>query len=156
MQAHSRLPSVATLPVIALVVGIGVDFALKPLSIQLARQYSSRLNQIERWFALVTECAIRRNSITRVCELKQQIEWGVERSKVRQLDWWKSVQVFGLELVATPAQHFSGRGISDIDKTLWASWVMLDGPLRVFFSGDTGYFDGFKAIGEKYGPSTSR
>lgn len=82
----------------------------------------------------------------------QLIEWGVERSKVRQLDWWQSVQVFGLELVATPSQHFSGRGIGDVDKTLWASWVMLDGPLRVFFSGDTGYFEGFKAIGEKYGP----
>jgi len=24
--------------------------------------------------------------------------------------------------------------------------------VRVFFSGDTGYFDGFKAIGERFGP----
>ena len=29
---------------------------------------------------------------------------------------------------------------------------MIDGARRIFFSGDTGYFDGFKRIGEQYGP----
>jgi L-ascorbate metabolism protein UlaG (beta-lactamase superfamily) len=51
-----------------------------------------------------------------------------------------------------PGQHFSGRGLGDSDRSLWASWVIQDGDFRIFFSGDTGYFDGFKAIGEKYGP----
>jgi L-ascorbate metabolism protein UlaG (beta-lactamase superfamily) len=60
--------------------------------------------------------------------------------------------VAGVELVATPAQHFSGRTLSDGNKTLWASWAMLGKEIRVFFSGDTGYFDGFKQIGEKFGP----
>jgi transposase len=36
--------------------------------------YSSWLNQVERWFALITERAIRRNSFTSVRQLKQQIE----------------------------------------------------------------------------------
>lgn len=80
------------------------------------------------------------------------IAWGVPPHKVQQLDWWQSAQVDGLRLVATPAQHFSGRGLRDSDATLWASWVMIDGDLRVFFSGDSGYFDGFKAIGERLGP----
>ncbi|MDH1128670.1 MBL fold metallo-hydrolase [Stenotrophomonas maltophilia] len=57
-----------------------------------------------------------------------------------------------LRLTATPGQHFSGRGLGDSDRSLWASWVIQDGDFRIFFSGDTGYFDGFKAIGEKYGP----
>jgi L-ascorbate metabolism protein UlaG (beta-lactamase superfamily) len=30
--------------------------------------------------------------------------------------------------------------------------VIVDDDLRVFFSGDTGYFDGFKTIGERFGP----
>jgi L-ascorbate metabolism protein UlaG (beta-lactamase superfamily) len=47
-----------------------------------------------------------------------------------------------------PGQHFSGRGLGDSDRSLWASWVIQDGDFRIFFSGDTGYFDGFKAIGE--------
>ncbi|MFC3110792.1 MBL fold metallo-hydrolase [Undibacterium arcticum] len=80
------------------------------------------------------------------------IKWGVPAAKVQQLDWWQSTSIAGLQLVATPSQHFSGRGLFDGNQTLWASWVIQDGDMRVFFSGDTGYFDGFKAIGEKYGP----
>lgn len=78
--------------------------------------------------------------------------WGVDKAKVRQLDWWESTDVDGLRFTATPAQHFSGRGMFDGDRTLWASWVIADDGLRVFFSGDTGYFDGFKTIGERLGP----
>ena len=80
------------------------------------------------------------------------IEWGVDAAKVQQLDWWDSTAVGGLRFVATPAQHFSGRSLTDGNKTLWASWVILDDDLRLFFSGDTGYFEGFKQIGDKYGP----
>ncbi|GLQ98069.1 MBL fold metallo-hydrolase [Dyella mobilis] len=80
------------------------------------------------------------------------IEWGVDASKVRQFDWWQGAEVDGLQLTATPAQHFSGRTPFDGNQTLWASWVIVDDDLRVFFSGDTGYFDGFKAIGERLGP----
>jgi L-ascorbate metabolism protein UlaG (beta-lactamase superfamily) len=78
--------------------------------------------------------------------------WGVPAAKVRQLDWWDSTTVAGLELVATPAQHFSGRGLFDQNTTLWASWVINAPGLRLFFSGDGGYFDGFRQIGERYGP----
>ncbi|CAG9258673.1 Outer membrane protein romA [Burkholderia diffusa] len=80
------------------------------------------------------------------------IEWGIDAKKVRQLDWWQSVEVDGLTLTATPAQHFSGRSLFDGNSTLWASWVIVDDDLRVFFSGDTGYFDGFRTIGERLGP----
>jgi len=80
------------------------------------------------------------------------VDWGVPEDKVSQFDWWQGTTIAGLQLTATPAQHFSGRSLSDRDSTLWASWVLVDDDLRVFFSGDTGYFDGFKAIGERFGP----
>ena len=80
------------------------------------------------------------------------IEWGIESSKVRQFDWWESIDIDGLSFTATPAQHFSGRSLFDGNSTLWASWVIVDDDLRVFFSGDTGYFDGFRTIGERLGP----
>ncbi|MBW2177846.1 MAG: hydrolase, partial [Deltaproteobacteria bacterium] len=57
-----------------------------------------------------------------------------------------------LTIVATPAQHFSGRGLTDRNKTLWSSWVVMTPLHRLFFSGDSGYFDGFKKIGKIYGP----
>jgi L-ascorbate metabolism protein UlaG (beta-lactamase superfamily) len=80
------------------------------------------------------------------------IEWGIDASKVRQFDWWQGAEIDGLAFTATPAQHFSGRSFFDGNSTLWASWVIVDDGLRVFFSGDTGYFGGFKTIGERLGP----
>ncbi|QGZ40612.1 L-ascorbate metabolism protein UlaG (beta-lactamase superfamily) [Pseudoduganella flava] len=79
-------------------------------------------------------------------------KWGVPSEKIRQLDWWRSVKLGGVELTCTPAQHFSGRGLSDGNSTLWCSWVIDSGERRVFFSGDSGYFRGFKAIGDRFGP----
>jgi L-ascorbate metabolism protein UlaG (beta-lactamase superfamily) len=80
------------------------------------------------------------------------IEWGIDAAKVRQLDWWQSAEVAGMRFTATPAQHFSGRSLFDGNSTLWASWVIADDDLRIFFSGDTGYFDGFREIGKRLGP----
>lgn len=79
------------------------------------------------------------------------LDWGVPAGKIRQLDWWQSTSVDGLCLTATPAQHFSGRGVRDGNRTLWCSWVIEDEKLRIFFSGDTGYFDGFAEIGRRFG-----
>jgi len=80
------------------------------------------------------------------------VSWGVPAAKVQQLGWWQSASAGSLKLTATPAQHFSGRTLWDSNKTLWASWVIESGNLKVFFSGDTGYFKGFKEIGERFGP----
>lgn len=80
------------------------------------------------------------------------VDWGVAKNKVRQFDWWQGTEVDGVRFVATPAQHFSGRGLRDGNRTLWASWVIDDGERRVFFSGDGGYFNGFAEIGRRFGP----
>ena len=80
------------------------------------------------------------------------VDWGVPSAKVRQLDWWQETEVSGVRIVATPAQHFSGRGLFDRNRTQWASWVIQAPGHSMFFSGDTCYFDGFKKIGAKYGP----
>ncbi|MTI31337.1 MBL fold metallo-hydrolase [Cytophagales bacterium RKSG123] len=78
--------------------------------------------------------------------------WGVDPSKITELDWWEESMHKHIKLVATPARHFSGRGLTDGNQTLWASWVIQGRGDKIFFGGDGGYFEGFKEIGEKYGP----
>jgi L-ascorbate metabolism protein UlaG (beta-lactamase superfamily) len=80
------------------------------------------------------------------------IEWGVPAAKVHELNWWQGIQLHGVDLIAAPSQHFSGRGLLDGNRTLWASWVIRSATRSVFFSGDTGYHSGFKLIGERFGP----
>ena len=44
-------------------------------------------------------------------------DWGVPRDKIVELDWWQEYMVDQhLMLAATPAQHFSGRGLTDRNK----------------------------------------
>jgi L-ascorbate metabolism protein UlaG (beta-lactamase superfamily) len=78
--------------------------------------------------------------------------WGVESNKISEHDWWDEINADGIRLVCTPSQHFSGRSTDDGASTLWASWVIQGKKKKIFFSGDSGCFPGFKAIGEKYGP----
>ncbi len=52
------------------------------------------------------------------------LDWGVDKQKITELDWWDTIKLDGIELVATPSQHFSGRGLFDRNQTLWASWVI--------------------------------
>ncbi|MDE2271884.1 MAG: MBL fold metallo-hydrolase [Xanthomonadaceae bacterium] len=78
--------------------------------------------------------------------------WGIARERVHQFDWWQGIEVEGVRFTATPAQHFSGRTLRDGNRTLWCSWTIDDGERRVFFSGDSGYFDGFAEIGRRFGP----
>ncbi len=78
--------------------------------------------------------------------------WGVSESKITEMDWWQETQFGNLKFVCTPAQHFSGRGLNNAQSTLWSSWVITSENENIFFSGDSGYADHFKEIGEKYGP----
>ncbi|MFF8474109.1 MBL fold metallo-hydrolase [Streptomyces sp. NPDC015414] len=78
--------------------------------------------------------------------------WGVPADRLRELDWHESTEVGGLTLTATPARHFCGRGLRNTQHTLWASWSVAGGEHRVYHSGDTGYFDGFREIGAAHGP----
>ncbi|MET9130390.1 MBL fold metallo-hydrolase [Streptomyces antibioticus] len=78
--------------------------------------------------------------------------WGVSADRLRELDWHEATEVGGLTLTATPARHFCGRGLRNTQHTLWASWAVEGERHRIYHSGDTGYFDGFKEIGADHGP----
>jgi L-ascorbate metabolism protein UlaG (beta-lactamase superfamily) len=79
-------------------------------------------------------------------------EWGVPHAGVTELDWWDSLEIGAITLAATPARHFSGRGIRGLDRTLWAGWVFTGPTHRVYYSGDTAMQHEFAEIGTKLGP----
>lgn len=79
-------------------------------------------------------------------------EWGVNSSKIIELDWLESYSWGPLKFYATPAIHYASRVLFDSNQRLWCSWAIVGKEKRVFISGDSGYFDGFKKIGERLGP----
>ncbi|HVS92649.1 MAG TPA: MBL fold metallo-hydrolase [Mucilaginibacter sp.] len=80
-------------------------------------------------------------------------KWGVNPNFITEMDWSDSVMVGdNLVITATPARHFSGRGILNRNETLWSSFVIKGPKHNIFFGADSGWFGGFKDIGDTFGP----
>jgi L-ascorbate metabolism protein UlaG (beta-lactamase superfamily) len=77
--------------------------------------------------------------------------WGVPAARIREYEWWQEQALRGVRIVSTPTRHYSGRGLNR-NGTLWTSWSVIGARHRFYVSGDTGYADHFRAIGEKLGP----
>ena len=75
--------------------------------------------------------------------------------EVRSLRWWGCTKVAGLEVTFTPAKHWGARMFSDTHR-MFGGFVLCDETgHRVYHSGDTAYFDGFKEIGSKLHPQVA-
>lgn len=59
---------------------------------------------------------------------------------VRELSWWESTMIKEATITAAPARHILSKSSSYI----------VEGSGTVFFTGDTGLFDGFKEIGQRF------
>jgi len=78
--------------------------------------------------------------------------WGYDGAMIAELDWWEGARVMGdVQITATPARHFSGRGLKR-GRTLWSSFVLDFGGKRFFIGGDSGYGAHFAEIGKRFGP----
>ena len=76
--------------------------------------------------------------------------WGAR--DIHELDWWQETVVHGLHVTATPARHFSARGLGDRNRSLWCGFALaLDGK-RAWFAGDSAYHPEFGEIGARCGP----
>ena len=78
----------------------------------------------------------------------------LEIVSVVELDWWQSHTVAGpagpVELVLTPVQHWSGRGLTDRMQTLWGGFAEFAPDLHLYFTGDTAYSKDFADIRERF------
>ena len=73
-------------------------------------------------------------------------------SRVIELDWWQDWRLDDLTLTALPAIHFSGRGLFDRNRTLWASFGIASPDKNVWFGGDTALGPVFDEVGQRAGP----
>jgi len=72
--------------------------------------------------------------------------------RVLEMDWWQQEEVAGMRVTFVPAEHWSRRGLNDVNTSWWGGYVLEGGGVRVYHSGDTAWFDGFQRIGERCGP----
>jgi L-ascorbate metabolism protein UlaG (beta-lactamase superfamily) len=80
------------------------------------------------------------------------VRWGIPDELITEFDWWDQ-QTFGEMVIHyTPTRHFSGRGLTDRMKSLWGGWVFHLPEEKIWFSGDGGYGQHFKEIGQRLGP----
>lgn len=77
--------------------------------------------------------------------------WDIADEKILEMDWWQDTLVNETRITATPARHFSGRLFSR-NNTLWNSYVIEYEEHKLYFAGDSGFFEKYEEIGQKHGP----
>ena len=75
---------------------------------------------------------------------------GLGITNVKEMDWWDSVTVKGVEFHFTPVQHWSARGLGDRSETLWGGWAVFGPATHWYFSGDTGYSQDFQDVVKRF------
>ncbi|MDN3015412.1 MBL fold metallo-hydrolase [Paenibacillus sp. BSR1-1] len=70
--------------------------------------------------------------------------------RVTELNWWENVKHAGLTFHFVPAQHWTRRTATDMNTSHWGGWIIQNQSETFYFVGDTGYFTGFKEIGDRF------
>jgi len=82
--------------------------------------------------------------------LKKYVE-SLHNGVVRELDWWESITLeSGTQIVCLPAQHWSRRIGQGVNRTLWASYLLITSGTTIYFGADSGYFKGYREIGRRF------
>jgi N-acyl-phosphatidylethanolamine-hydrolysing phospholipase D len=78
--------------------------------------------------------------------------WMAQRGihNVVELAWWQQRRVGAVQVVLTPAQHWSGRSLTDRMDTLWGGYAVLAPDQHLFFAGDTAYSPDFADIRQHF------
>lgn len=70
---------------------------------------------------------------------------------VLSMRWWTSRRLRQVEVTMTPAQHWGARMLRDSHRG-FGGYFLRNGAHSVYHSGDSGYFPGFREIGERVAP----
>lgn len=77
-------------------------------------------------------------------------------TRVVESTWWEKHEIntpdSSITFTFLPAYHWSGRTFFDNNKSLWGSWMIEIPGYRIYFGGDTAYWDHFKDIALHFYP----
>ncbi|MBD2770526.1 MBL fold metallo-hydrolase [Hymenobacter sp. BT664] len=74
---------------------------------------------------------------------------------VQEAGWWQQYDLgpgAPLEIIYLPAAHWHRRGLADVNRVLWGSFLIRAVDKLIYFAGDTAYGDHFEAIENRFGP----
>jgi len=69
--------------------------------------------------------------------------------EVHELNWWQDVSINNIKYTFLPAQHWTMRLGEKRNGSLWGGY-MIEASKTIYFSGDTGYFVGFREFGKRF------
>ncbi len=81
---------------------------------------------------------------------KDMLNAKIAEEKITELDWGSHLEISEeIKITATPARHFSGRGLKR-NTSLWSSYILELFGYKIFIGGDSGYGKHFKEIGNAF------
>ncbi len=69
---------------------------------------------------------------------------------VQEFTWWEKFEHKQIKLHFLPAIHWSNRGLFDINKYLWGSWMIQTDHSNIYFAGDSAYAEHYKQIASQF------
>lgn len=77
----------------------------------------------------------------------------LESISKQEAGWYQEYKLSSdIRIIFLPARHWSRRGLSDHNKSLWGSFLIITNDTKIFFAGDTAYDpDMFKDINSIFG-----
>lgn len=89
--------------------------------------------------------------------LGRNVQKLMKSKKVYELPWWGHMSIGSVTFNFVPAQHWTKRTLSDTNTSHWGGWVIQQESTAgehashsIYFAGDSGYFQGFRDIGERF------
>jgi L-ascorbate metabolism protein UlaG (beta-lactamase superfamily) len=74
---------------------------------------------------------------------------------VQEAGWWQQYDLgpdAPVEIFYLPASHWSRRGLFDLNRILWGSFLIKTADRLIYFAGDSSYGDHFEQIEHTFGP----
>lgn len=71
-------------------------------------------------------------------------------SNTVEFNWWDEQSFQDIKIAFVPAQHWTKRTLTDTNSSHWGGWVVQSKGHTLYFAGDSGYFNGFSEIGNRY------